>query len=113
VGTKLGQIYAKHFHHPRQVVSWNVAAERIFGYLSSEILGQPLTRIIQERYRDAHRTGLVRVNTDGDLPVIGETIELAGQRKEGTEFPVEISLSIAAYMVARSREIAGSSPCTG
>ncbi len=70
-----------------------MAAERIFGYRGSEILGQPLTRIIPDRYRDAHRTGLDRVNAGGDSRVIGKTVELAGQRKDGTEFPVEISLS--------------------
>ena len=88
-----------------QVVSWNAAAERIFGYQGSEILGQPLTRIIPDRYLDAHRTGLDRVNTGGEFRVIGKTIELAGQRKDGSEFPVEVSLST--WTVSNDRYFTG------
>jgi len=48
-------------------ILYRAAVERIFGYRGSEILGQPLTRIIPDRYCDAHRTGLDRVNTGGDF----------------------------------------------
>jgi PAS domain S-box-containing protein len=76
-----------------RVVSWNRAAERIFGYTASEALGTSLTRMIPERYRDAHEHGLQRVGVDGDYRMIGETVELEGLSKDGKEIPIELSLS--------------------
>jgi len=75
------------------VVSWNPAAEKIFQYTSAETLGQPITIIIPERFRQAHETGLARVVAGGPRHVIGKTAELAGVRKDGSEVPIELSLS--------------------
>ncbi|TAJ76310.1 MAG: PAS domain S-box protein, partial [Gallionellaceae bacterium] len=74
------------------IVGWNAAAERLFGYAETEILGQPLTQLMPERFRMPHRTGLTRVVAGGEPHVIGKTVEWAGLRKDGGEFPLEISL---------------------
>ncbi|MHC4444254.1 MAG: PAS domain S-box protein [Planctomycetota bacterium] len=75
------------------IVYWNKAAEIIFGYLAADIIGSPLTRIMPERYREAHRQGLERVVSTGSAKIIGQTLELAGCTKDGTEFPIELSIA--------------------
>lgn len=75
------------------IVGWNTTAERIFGYPESEVLGQPLTLLLPARFHDAHRAGLARVVAGGARRAIGKTLELDGRRKDGSEFPLELSLS--------------------
>ncbi len=75
------------------ILSWNPAAERIFGYDASEVIGRSLTMLMPERFRDAHRAGHARVVETGETRVIGQTVELSGLRKDGAEFPIELSLS--------------------
>lgn len=76
-----------------KVLLWNAAAESMFGYSYAEMYGEPLTKIIPERYRDAHARGMARVNADSEHRIIGRTVELAGLRENGREFPLELSLS--------------------
>ena len=73
------------------IVNWNLAAERAFQYEESEILGKPLTTIMPERYREAHLMGLKRASQSGLLRH-AKTTELHGLRKDGSEFPLELSL---------------------
>jgi PAS domain S-box-containing protein len=75
------------------IVSWNRGAEMIFGYTADEILGQPVARLMPARYREDHQQGLDRYSSTGESEVIGETIERHGLSKDGTEFPLEYSLS--------------------
>ena len=75
------------------IETWNNGAEILFGYNVEEVLGQPLTILIPERYRDAHRAGLKRFISTGESHVIGKTVELHGLKNDGTEFPLELSLS--------------------
>src|SRR3990172_4806409 len=75
------------------IISWNNGAQTAFGYREEEVTGKPLTLLMPERYRDAHRHGLERFGTTGESRVIGKTVELAGLRKNGSEFPVELSLA--------------------
>ncbi len=75
------------------IVGWNAAAERLFGYTETEINGQPLTVLMPERFRNQHREGLARVVAGGVPHIIGKTVELAGLRKDGSEFPLELSMS--------------------
>jgi len=75
------------------VISWNHAAELIFGHTYEEIAGQSLHAIIPERYRQLHDQGLERVTSGGQHHVIGQAVDLAGLRKDGTEFPIELTLS--------------------
>ena len=71
----------------------NAAAERMFGYPRAELLGQPLEILLPERIRAGHvehRTGYF---AEPRVRPMGIGLDLAGRRKDGTEFPVEISLS--------------------
>jgi len=74
------------------IVTWNPAAERIFGYSEPEVVGTPLHRLVPERFRDAHNTGLRRVVETGETRIIGKKVEVFGLHKDGTEFPIELSL---------------------
>lgn len=75
------------------VVSWNKAAQAVFGYTEQEAVGEPLTLFMPERYREAHLRGVQRLLSTGESYLIGHTIEFEGRRKDGTEFPFELSLS--------------------
>lgn len=74
------------------IVTWNVGAQAIFGYAEEEVRGRPLSIIMPERYRAAHQRGMERMNHTGQAKVIGKLLELHGLRKDGTEFPLELSL---------------------
>jgi PAS domain S-box-containing protein len=73
--------------------SWNSAATALFGFTQEEVIGKPIELIIPERFRDSHREGVHRVSSGGPSHVIGKTVELAAIRKDGSEFPVELSLA--------------------
>jgi len=75
------------------VVAWNRAAERIFGYGEKEMVGRSVEMLIPERFHEAHRAGMNRVTGGGESRVIGKTVELAALRQSGEEFPIELSLS--------------------
>ena len=75
------------------VVAWNRGATQLFGCAPEEAIGQSLTRIIPERFRQAHLEGLARVTAGGEHRVIGKMVELVGLRRDGQEFPIELSLS--------------------
>ena len=77
-----------------EIVDWNPAAERIFGWKREEILGGELAaHIIPERLREAHRRGLAHFLATGEGPVLNRRLELPALRRDGTEFPVELSIS--------------------
>lgn len=78
------------------IISWNKGAQLIFGYQKIEVFGKSLDVIIPERYREAHQKGMERYISTGIPHVIGKTVELQGLRKDGSEFPIE--LSIAAWI---------------
>jgi hypothetical protein len=73
------------------IVSWNRGAEAMFGFGEREVIGRPLTFLMPERYRDAHRRGLAQAGTAA-TPRVGRSLEFNGLRKDGTEFPLEVSL---------------------
>jgi len=73
---------------------WNPAAQRIFGYAEHEVLGRNLHRMLApERYRQAHREAFAAFTAHGTGAAIGKTLELEALRKDGTEFPMELSVS--------------------
>jgi len=76
-----------------RIVLVNRQTEQLFGYDRDELLGQPVEILIPEQFRSrhaAHRTGFV---DDPKVRPMGAGLELFGVRRDGTEFPVEISLS--------------------
>jgi PAS domain S-box-containing protein len=79
--------------HSGHIIWWNAAAERLFAYPKYEALGQSLSMLMPERFRQAHETGIARLALGGQPRLIGTTAELVGLTKHGTEFPLELSLA--------------------
>jgi diguanylate cyclase (GGDEF)-like protein/PAS domain S-box-containing protein len=71
----------------------NAQAERMFGYSREELIGQSIRVLIPERLRERHRAHQRNYLHDAKTRPMGSDLELHGRRKDGTEFPVEISLS--------------------
>jgi PAS domain S-box-containing protein len=75
------------------ITDWNRQAEVIFGWSHEEAIGRPLAdTIIPDRLRQAHWNGLRRFLETGEGPVLNKRLELTGLRRDGTEFPVEITI---------------------
>jgi PAS domain S-box-containing protein len=77
-----------------QIVYWNARAEEMFGLRREAVLGHLLAdTIVPERYRDAHREGLHRFLQTGEGTVFDQRLELSALRSDGSEFPIEITIS--------------------
>jgi PAS domain S-box-containing protein len=73
---------------------WNPAAERIFGYSAVEALGKDLhTFLTPVRYHELYKEGLTHFKATGEGNAVGKTLEFDAVRKDGGEFPLELSLS--------------------
>ena len=73
---------------------WNAAAERTFGFTAAEAIGRNLMDVIvPAQYHEAKRKGLAKFARTGRGVAVGRTLELTALRKDGTEFPIEISVS--------------------
>ncbi|OLD70123.1 MAG: hypothetical protein AUI33_08500, partial [Ignavibacteria bacterium 13_1_40CM_2_61_4] len=80
--------------HEGRIVDFNAAAEQIFGYRGSEVIGQPLADIIiPPPLREQHRRGLAHYLATGEAPVLGRRIEIVGQRADGSMIPVELTIT--------------------
>jgi PAS domain S-box-containing protein len=88
-----------------RVVSWNAKAEAIFGYRADEILGRSFVRLMPERYRRADEARLAERAARGASRLAGRTLEFVGRRKDGNEFPLELSLS--SWSTAQGRYVTG------
>jgi len=76
------------------VVEFNPAAERMFGYARSAVLGRDMASlIIPPRLREAHRRGLAHYLATGEGPVLNRRVEIEAVRADGTEFPVELAIT--------------------
>jgi diguanylate cyclase (GGDEF)-like protein len=73
--------------------------------MAEEIIGSKLTLLVPERYREAHRMGLERLKTTGKHHLNEKTIELDGLKKDGSEFP--LVLSLASWKTSRGLFISG------
>ncbi len=75
------------------ITFWNKKAEAMFGHSVREAIGKPVSIIIPERFRDKHQKGMERVVSTGQSKIIGKTVELEGLKRDGDEFPLELSLA--------------------
>jgi PAS domain S-box-containing protein len=80
----------------------NTQTERMFGYCREELLGSPVEVLMAERFRDVHRSHRVRYLASPVTRPMGAGLDLYGRRKDGSEFPVEISLSPLSTKAASS-----------
>lgn len=79
------------------ILSWNSAAQSMFGYTPEEIVGKPLTLLMPQQYRKAHQEGIERAHLTGESRVVGRIIQLRGLRNNGEEFPIELSVSRSVF----------------
>jgi PAS domain S-box-containing protein len=75
------------------ILSWNRGAQNIFGYCAEEAIGKPVSFLIPHQYRETHDRGFAQFNTTGESCIMGKIFEFWCLRKDGTQFPTEISLS--------------------
>jgi PAS domain S-box-containing protein len=80
--------------HAGAITEFNPAAEHTFGYRREEVVGKHLADvIIPPSLREAHRLGFARYLATGEARVLGRRIEITAMRADGSEFPVELSIS--------------------
>ncbi len=73
---------------------WNPAAERTFGFRSEEVVGKDLhSFIVHRKHYEAFKKGFEGFKLTGSGPVLGKTLEVTALRRDGAEFPVEVSFS--------------------
>lgn len=76
------------------ITYWNPRSETIFGWTRGEALGRSMAEtIIPPKHRDAHNRGLQHFLATGEGPILNRRIEITALRRDGTEFPVELTVS--------------------
>jgi PAS domain S-box-containing protein len=76
------------------ITFWNETAQKIFGYTQAEVLGRELHPLLApSRYLAAYKAAFSRFKENGDGMAIGKTLEMTALRKDGSEFPIELSLA--------------------
>jgi PAS domain S-box-containing protein len=76
------------------IVGWAGAANTVFGWTAGEAVGQPITMLMPARYRDAHLAGFARVALGGQSRLVGQVVEVAGLRRDGSEFPAQVLIGV-------------------
>ena len=76
------------------IVLFNPAAERMFGFHANEVLGSPVRRLIPEEFRDLNTQGVAKFLETRMSEALGRAREFKGKHKDGSDFPIEIVLSV-------------------
>jgi len=87
------------------VIACNQATRTMFGRAMEEIMGHPVGLLVPDRYRRDHEAGIKRIRRGEPAHLIGKTVEMHGLRKNGSEFPLELSL--ASWQTERGRFYCG------
>jgi len=77
-----------------QIVLWNRAAQRVFGYTEAEIIGRPSMVLVPEESGEALKESLNRIVFSGQAGLPRDVVELTGRRKDGSKFPGELSVAV-------------------
>lgn len=77
------------------ILSFNPAAERLFGYRETEVVGTPVTRLMPEPYGQRHDGFVDRYMQTGEKRIIGIGREVLGLRRDGSVFPMELAVGEA------------------
>lgn len=75
-----------------EVLDYNAACERLFGYSADEALGRNVKMLMPQPYRDEHDAYLAGYRQTGEKRIIGIGREVEGRRKDGSTFPMELSV---------------------
>jgi diguanylate cyclase (GGDEF)-like protein/PAS domain S-box-containing protein len=77
-----------------RIVEWNARAEKEFGWSREEAIGRLLVdTVVPQRFRAQHSAGIARYLETGETKLIGRRLELSALHRDGTEVPVELSIS--------------------
>ena len=95
----------RHHRQPRAIETVNPAAEQMFGYAAGELVGRNINMLMPEPYRSQHDTYLAKYLATGRRQIIGIGREVAGLRKDGTTFPMH--LSVGEFKIGEARYFTG------
>ncbi len=80
--------------HTGNIIEFNPAAEKTFGYTRDEVIGKELAEtIVPPSLRERHRRGLAHYLATGESSILGKRIEITGVRSDGSQFPVELAIT--------------------
>jgi len=75
------------------ILECNEAAEKMFGFAKGDLAGREITELVPEAYRERHSSGVKKFLKTGESRIQGSAVEVEGQRKDGTVFPVELAVN--------------------
>ena len=98
-GTQLQKLFEKSLdalitiNQRGEIIEWSPQAEAIFDYKAEEIAGRRLTEtIVPHGFREAHDAGMDKYLATGEGPVLNQRIEITAIKRDGTEFPIELTV---------------------